>query len=213
MKNFGIRLKQALAKQNMTQLKLAELLDISPQSIQKWLGGLASPSNDNVLKISGILDISPAWLLFGLDGQEGYFIEIPETRVEFSAGNGAVYHTVDDDSGSKASYRMEWFTRERMNPNHCIRVKVKGDSMEPLLFNGDVVLINLDETEITDGCVYAVRWENSLYIKRLAMLPSVGIKFMSENPIYDTIVISSDEVDEQVQILGRVRDKSGRGGL
>lgn len=213
MKNFGIRLKQALAKQNMTQLKLAELLDISPQSIQKWLGGLASPSNDNVLKISGILDISPAWLLFGLDGQEGYFIEIPETRVDFSAGNGAVYHTVDDDSGSKASYRMEWFAKERMNPNHCIRVKVKGDSMEPLLYMGDVALINMDETSVEDGGVYALRWNDSLYIKRLAMLPGVGLKMMSENPIYETTIIQSSEVNEQVQIIGRVRDKSGRGGL
>lgn len=146
-------------------------------------------------------------------GVVGEFIEIPETRVNFSAGDGVEYSVVDDENGSKASYRIDWFTKERMNPNHCIRVKVKGDSMEPLLFNGDVVLVNLDETDITDGCVYAVRWDNALYIKRLAMLPSVGIKFMSENPIYDTIVISSDEVDEQVQILGRVRDKSGRGGL
>lgn len=146
-------------------------------------------------------------------GVVGEFIEIPETRVNFSAGDGVEYSVVDDENGSKASYRIDWFTKEQINPDNCIRIKVRGDSMEKLFYDGDVALINLDETNVIDGCVYALRWQDSLFIKRLAVLPGVGLRMMSENPIYDTTIIKADDVDEQVQILGRVRDKSGRGGL
>lgn len=39
--------------------------------------------------------------------------------------------------------------------------------MEPKLFAGDIVIINLDITTLIDGKVYAVNYEGELVIKRL----------------------------------------------
>ena len=53
----------------------------------------------------------------------------------------------------------------------CIRdrlaVKVSGRSMEPSLYDGDLVIVNLDDTRLQDGQVFAANYDGELVIKRL----------------------------------------------
>jgi len=51
-------LKMARQKSKMTQAKLANMLNISPQSISKWEKGLSEPSIGDVMKLADIFDMS-----------------------------------------------------------------------------------------------------------------------------------------------------------
>lgn len=65
IKKLGIRIKQCRKSQNLTQEKLAELIDVSPHYIYEIEKGLKCMSLPTLIDISHILNISTDYLLFG----------------------------------------------------------------------------------------------------------------------------------------------------
>ncbi|MCE1176006.1 MAG: helix-turn-helix domain-containing protein [Burkholderiales bacterium] len=210
MKTFGQRLRTAIKNRDITQANLVEKLDISGQTLQQWLRDDNYPSIPNLLNLSEELDTSPAWLLFGTgDEQRTDIVEIPEYDVKFSGGNGNLIFEEMEPSRS-AYYRREWFVKHGINPADCIRGRVKGDSMVGTLWDDDIVLIHRGETEIYDGRVYAIRIGHNLRVKRLQLKTDGTVKLISDNDSFDDEIVP---MDDDFQVIGRVRDKSGRGGL
>lgn len=140
-------------------------------------------------------------------------VQVPESRIEFSAGNGRVanYESVEDSE--PAIYRRAWLRKYGLNPERLRRFPVHGDSQEPTLFHGDTVLVNLDETNIVDGKLYAIRYDDELRIKYLFRKLDGTLILRSQNPAYPDEEVSSELANEHISIIGRVRDKSGPGGL
>ena len=144
-------------------------------------------------------------------------VQIPESKVRFSGGNGntAIEYELAEESES-ATYRLSWLQRNHLNPEKLKRFKVKGDSMEPLLFHGDSVLVNLAENDIkhlADGKVYAIRYGNELRVKRLYPKLDGSLTLRSDNPSHKDEDVPPTLVQQHITIIGRVRDKSGAGGL
>ena len=63
-----------------------------------------------------------------------------------------------------------WLRKEYGTTDSLEGIRVSGDSMEPTLFDGDVVLIDRNDFVPKDG-VYVLRIEDSLFVKRLMRLP------------------------------------------
>lgn len=146
------------------------------------------------------------------DPKDQDIVYVPESRIEFSAGNGKLhYELVEDDD--PATYRLSWFQKNHMNPGRVRRFRVAGDSQEPMLFDGDIVLVNLDETHITDGKLYAIRYGDELRVKYLSRRLDGTLVLRSINPAYKDEEIPPQVVEKHISIIGRVRDKSGKGGL
>lgn len=143
------------------------------------------------------------------------YVQIREYEVRFAAGNGRTPLFDEIDESVPRTYRRDWFIREGINPDRTRCFKVHGQSMETFLFNGDSVLVNLAETEIINGKVYALRYGDELRIKRLYKRLDGGIILHSDNPNHRPVDedISPEMVREHISIIGRVRDKSGTGGL
>lgn len=143
------------------------------------------------------------------------YIQIKEFDIRFSAGNGRTPVFDELTDSVVATFRRDWFHRMGINPARAIRVKVHGNSMYPLLHNGDSVVVNLAETNIINDKVYALRYGDELRIKRLYRKLDGGLILHSDNPDF----IPRDEevppsvVESSIAIVGRVRDKSGSGGL
>jgi phage repressor protein C with HTH and peptisase S24 domain len=143
------------------------------------------------------------------------YIQIRESEVRFSAGNGRTPHFDELEDSVPATYRREWFIKEGFSASTSKRFKVHGDSMEPFLYDGDTVLVNLAETNVVNGKVYALRYGDDLKIKRVYRKIDGGLILHSDNPDFlpRDEEISAATVDEYISIVGRVRDKSGTGGL
>lgn len=143
-------------------------------------------------------------------------VAISEYRLDFACGNGsqAAYEIVEESD--PAIFKLSWFRAERIKPEKCKRFRVKGDSMETTLFDGDSVLVNMEENEpakIIDGKVYAIRYGSDLRIKRLFKKLDGSLRLVSDNQAYPIEDIAADVAQEHITIIGRVRDKSGKGGL
>jgi phage repressor protein C with HTH and peptisase S24 domain len=140
-------------------------------------------------------------------------VSIKQSKIFFSAGNGhqVTYEIIEDSE--PATYQLSWFQKHGINPEHARRFKVVGDSQEPMLFEGDTVLVNLKETDIIDGKLYAIRYGSDLRIKYLRRRLDGTLLLRSVNPSYKDEEVPREMAEEHISIIGRVRDKSGSGGL
>lgn len=137
---------------------------------------------------------------------------VPESRIEFAGGDGRInYELVEHEE--PATYRRSWFQKYGINPDRVKRFRVVGDSMEPMLYPRDTILVNLDETNVIDGRMYALRYGDQLRVKHVSRRIDGTLVLRSVNPAYKDEEISPSVVDEHITIIGRVRDRSGTGGL
>ncbi|GMB92938.1 XRE family transcriptional regulator [Helicobacter bizzozeronii] len=82
--------------------------------------------------------------------------------------------------------------------DHLGLLQAVGNSMEPLIKEGDLLLFQNDDTRY-EGAVYVVNLDSEYYVKRLCKRPQVSL--ISDNPVYQPIILQS--LDE-IEILGRV---------
>jgi phage repressor protein C with HTH and peptisase S24 domain len=149
------------------------------------------------------------------DLPEGEFVMVPRLDVKLSAGPGSGANQLElafDDSQLRA-YSADWIRKHRLKPNKLRIMKGSGRSMEPTVFDGDDLLINLAETEIIDAKVYALWYEGGERVKRLYRMPGGGLRIRSDNDKeFPEIVLGADYAGH-VRVIGRVIDRSGPGGL
>ena len=89
-------------------------------------------------------------------------------------------------------------------------LRLKGDSMEPRMKDGDVVIVRKQEdVESGDTAVVLVNG-NSATVKRIKKGPS-GISLIPNNPAYDPMFYTCDEIAQlPVRILGKVVELRGK---
>ena len=58
MDRFSERLRQLRSERNITQIRLAELLDVNPRVYNRWKTGVAIPYWGTIVKIADILNVS-----------------------------------------------------------------------------------------------------------------------------------------------------------
>lgn len=123
-------------------------------------------------------------------------------RVEARAGAGESFETSDAVAGWYA-FRRDFLRRINASPAKCVTMFVSGDSMEPLIRDGDMILVDQAEADAKDGLIYLVNLSGALMVKRLFRLPQ-GWRLHSENERYGHLDIVGDELSA-FAIFGRVR--------
>ena len=65
------RIFEKLATMPMTQKEFSEKTSIQPSTISEWKKNKTNPSSDKILAICLALDVTPEWLLSGVEGAGG----------------------------------------------------------------------------------------------------------------------------------------------
>lgn len=82
-------------------------------------------------------------------------------------------------------------------------VFARGDSMEPTIQDGDMLLIDRTQIDLCDG-IFLMRYYNGeLLVKRICDV-TFEIRLISDNKKYDYIPIEKDKFDKEVKIIGKV---------
>ena len=121
--------------------------------------------------------------------------------VQLSAGEGRV--TWDETPTSALGFPKQWMRQKGIDPSAASLVWVSGDSMEPTLRAGSMVMINHNRTEPSGRRIYAFRLGDDLRVKRLEILADGQILISSDNPDRPTELISHPKA-EQLEIIGEV---------
>ncbi len=130
------------------------------------------------------------------------FRKVPRLDVRASAGLGTVasLELLSETFGFSERWLRDL---AQGNPDGLSLIKVKGDSMETTLSDGDDIMVNRNDgaARLRDG-IYVLRLEDDLLVKRVARGPVRNrITIKSDNPAYPTWT----DVDvSTVSIIGRV---------
>lgn len=124
-------------------------------------------------------------------------------KVSAVAGAGESLETCSDIEGMYA-FRTDFLNRVHINPDKSVMLLVRGDSMEPLIKDGDTVLVDQSKTLPEDGFIHLVTLDEALMIKRLQRIPN-GWRLRSENPDRGYIDIEGDDQLNMFRVHGRVR--------
>ncbi|AIC13586.1 LexA family transcriptional regulator [Xylella fastidiosa] len=144
---------------------------------------------------------------------------IDEVDVLLAAGNGVVIPEFIETK-FRMPFPLSWLRDVHISSKDMKLMRVYGDSMERTLFDKDRVLVNLADTRIRDGKVYAIAIGGEAKVKRLYTLRNSSLRIVSDNQnkdseghrIYKDEIVPSKEMDT-VHIIGRVISKLGDGGL
>ncbi len=94
---------------------------------------------------------------------------VPIRRVNLKLHAGMVGFAVDSEEGDSDPifFRSKWLAARGYKPHDLIALSVRGSSMEPTLYEGDLVVVNTADRDPKDGGVSAINYEGESVIKRL----------------------------------------------
>lgn len=204
----------------LTKAEFCRKLDIGTQNLNNWITRKKIPDSQ-LMKISHVIGKSIYWILYGREPQglldpilqESHQLaetkEIDSDRVSaipqyrnaaLSAGPGALNY--DDSPDSEMYFKRSWIEHKGWNPRDLFVIYIRGQSMEPQLWDGDVVLINTALKTPQSGRVFAINIRGESKIKRLYTSISGTIWVKSDNPEHPDETIDPEEMDG-FQILGQ----------
>lgn len=192
-----------------SQADLARALDVGRAAVSLVKKKDAVPPRW-VLTLAVRYGLDTAWLESGVGSprpgsgvdhtpMEEEFVRVPKVVARLSAGGGS-FETDSMVEGYYA-FRGEWL-RSKGRAEEMVLMQVVGNSMEPEIHEGDLVLVDQSRTDVLAGGIYAVGVEDTVLVKRVEKLPG-QLVLHSDNTDYSPVRLSGDEL-ESVRVIGRV---------
>lgn len=220
---LGKRLAEIRGRRS--QVEFANLLAVHKNTLARYETGERMP--DTVfLSALAVLGVNIHWLITGLGARYAPVANIVQSgRVNELAGESyqqAIVPAVEyvriaefDLPGTGEAARApsgalifgrDWLWHALgVKAESLFLIRVLGDSMEPVLRPGDLVLVDNHEAGLTlhDG-VHVMRIGDNLFIRRLQCLPGHRCRVLSANPAYPEFEIDLNQQDDDLELIGRV---------
>ncbi|MDD6812448.1 MAG: XRE family transcriptional regulator [Lachnospiraceae bacterium] len=215
MAEFKDIIKKLRTEKNMSQADLASELGISNSSVAMWEIGRRYPSKELYEQIADLFNVDIDFL---------YGRTFLRQKVHFdNDGNAMIHHSegmVINVLGRVAAgipieaveniIDTEEITEEMAKTGTFFGLQIHGNSMEPRMCEGDVVIVRKqDDAESGDVVIAMVNGDDAT-CKRLRKYRD-GIELVSNNPIYAPMFFSNEEiVSKPVKIIGKVVELRGK---
>lgn len=122
----------------------------------------ALPTQADLLSQAGFMRVR------GIDAQDPSITQIKKVKLKVQAGITGFQVEPEYYEGETQGVPTRWMEKEGLHPETLFAIVVKGESMEPSLFEGDVIVMNARDTKLVDGSVYVVNYEGEVVVKRLS---------------------------------------------
>jgi phage repressor protein C with HTH and peptisase S24 domain len=105
--------------------------------------------------------------VIAVDDDDPRLTIIPKVKLRLTAGLSGFEVEPEAFDGSTTTVPTDWIERRGYRRDDLIAITVRGESMEPTFYEGDLVVINTADTQPVAGSVFAVNYEGEPAIKRL----------------------------------------------
>ena len=173
-----------------------------------WISGAAEPKITAMAKISNFLGVSLDDLISGPESQtlitgtqNSDSITVPMLDV-FAAAGGGITNDGEREI-TKLPFSRALLRELGARPEKCHFIRARGDSMEPTIHDGDIVLIDTGRSKDREDGIYVLMLGEDARIKRCGFGAFGQLILMSDNPAYPPEQVSRAE-REQIKIIGKV---------
>lgn len=190
-----------------SQAELARELEINRSGITHARNNNKIPDKW-IIKLYRKFGLNPKWIETGVGSAfvnkqsdtDVEFKAIPKVAARLSAGTGSFDN--EGDITDYLSFQRSWLAGKG-SADAMVAMEVFGQSMEPVIREGDTVLIDQSRKDVLAGAIYAVGVEDTILIKRLEKHPPDKLVLCSDNKGYEPIVLEKEDA-EKVRIIGKV---------
>jgi phage repressor protein C with HTH and peptisase S24 domain len=205
--------------------RLARATGVSPSAFRKWLRGEAEPSRERLVALAQAAGVPVGWLANG-DGPEPRiqgaattsrgrgtaiplddrvehenFVILPKRLEAAAAGSEA---PIPPHVAEFIAFRRDWVRAVLgIEPDQLLVEIALGESMEPGIQDGDLLLVNTTDKRFHSFGVYVVEIGGERLVKRVQPKLDGSLSLISDNPAYEVEHVPPERA-ETVRIVGRV---------
>lgn len=195
---FKKRLRELRTSRNLTQNKLAEELGIAKSTISMYENGNREPDFETLELIADYFNVTMGSLVsgnvYGTDKLSSGTVIPVLGYVRAGIPIEAVEDILD----------YEEISLEMASQGEYFALAIKGDSMEPRIAEGDVVIVRKQNIVENGELAVVLVNGNDATVKKFYMNDN-GITLISTNPTYDPFYYSKEDVEKlPVQVIGKV---------
>lgn len=200
---MSLQIKRYRLLKKMTQAEIAKKIGVTPSALAMYERGEREPGIDTLKKIAQALSVDINALL----GEKNKY-EALETSEKSKAVRipvlGKVAAGIPIEAISDIIDYEEIDAAMLKDDSEYFALQIKGDSMEPRIKDGDVVIVrkqsNIDSGQIGIVCINGC----DATCKKIRVEPS-GIVLIPFNNLYEPVYYSNKDIENiPITILGRV---------
>ncbi|BEV00102.1 XRE family transcriptional regulator [Novosphingobium olei] len=205
----------------LNQTAFAELVGSKQANVSKWESGtqpdalpLAKMATEAGVTLAQFMEeawepkptaiatnVRREWTIEDFAAEQGWVL-VEEVDLAYGMGGTFIDKLSHPDSTGLVPFREDWLRGiYRGASSHLRVVRGSGDSMEPTIRDGDMVLIDTSRKELDEqDVIWAVTYGDIGMIRRLRQMPSGSIQLMPDNQYVRPV----EAYDGELHLQGRV---------
>ena len=203
---FRDRLIKLRKELNLTQEELAQKIGYTRTAISAWEIGRNEPSNTDTIKLAEYFGVSTDYILGKSNNRNS---DIPVSKIPILGTVKAGYDWLAEEN------IIDYITLKENIPNvdEYYALRITGDSMLPLLAEGDLVIVH-DQDDVESGQTAVVLINGEEATVKKVVKTNDGIELHAMNPYYPVKKFTFEDMQRiPVKIIGRVREAKIKGAF
>lgn len=205
MDKVSQRLIYARKNKKLTLEEVGKILGVHKSSVLRWERGSVQSIKLSILEsLAKIYNVSPTWIMgFDVPENDMFYGRTENYTIPILGEVKAGYDSLVAEN-VLGSIPIDKFAYS--NSSEYFAIKVKGDSMQPELYQDDIVIVHKQEDfENNDLCIVLINGDEAT-IKRVKKIDN-GIILQPANQNYDPMIFTeTDIVSKPVKIIGVVKE-------
>ena len=208
MSTYSNRIRELRKNKSLSQEQLADKLGVTKQAVSQMERGARKPSVTMLEALCDFFNVSTDYLLGKedvtirlVDNKDINRLDSPQSvripvfdRVAAGIPLDAIENIID----------WEELSTRTVRGYEVFGLRVKGDSMQPRIVDGDVVIVR-KQPDAESGDIVIVRINGDFATCKRLVKYKGGISLISFNPAYPPMDYSNDEIKSvPVEIIGKV---------
>lgn len=190
-----------LSQNNISQTEICQTLGFSMSTFSDWVHARTYPRIDKIELMANYFGIEKSDLVEERTKSQRAGISINVLgRVAAGIPINAITEIID----------TEEISEDLAKTGDFFALKIKGDSMEPRIVDGDVVIVKQQEDAENGDTVIALVNGDDAVCKRLRKYRD-GLELISNNPAYAPMFFDKETIETKpVRIIGKVVELRGK---
>ncbi|EOI3575956.1 helix-turn-helix domain-containing protein [Cronobacter turicensis] len=187
IKEFSERLKHIITALGTSGREFAARAGIGYSTLHNYLHAVSSPTLDNLVLLAKAGNVSVEWLATGQQSHK-------------NSDSAVIAVPFIDRSSDVLKLDAQLLAKKELRSLYAIRIST--DVMHPTFLPGAVLLIDINDTKLTDNKLVVMLQNGNYLFKRVQVLLD-GICLLNDNNLYPSITVPNDEINN-INVVGTV---------